>query len=119
MTKRSDHMWQVTIRECIQYSLTGACFRKISNKEVQFTEGGIQSAALLYKLLMAKTIIDTRATTCQFRSELSTLEAYMGTIGFNIEIFNLHVRNARMGLKARGQSADDLPHSVQGLSSRY
>ena len=94
--------------ECIQSSLTEACFHKISNEEAQFTEGGVQSAALLYKLLMAKAIIDTRATTYQFRSELSTLEAYMGTVGSNIELFNLHVRNARMGLKARGQSADDL-----------
>ena len=57
---------------------------------------------------MVKAIIDTRATTYQFRSELNTLEVYMDTVGSNIELFNLHVGNARMGLTTRDQSADDL-----------
>ena len=94
--------------ECIQSSLTEACFNKISNEEAQCTEGEVQSAALLYKLLMVKAIIDTRATTYQFCSKLSTMELYMGTVGSNIELLSLHVRNARMGLKVRGQSTDDL-----------
>ena len=57
---------------------------------------------------MAKTIIDNRAITYQFHSELSTLEVSMDTVGSIIELFNLHVRNVRMSLRARCQSADDI-----------
>ena len=32
----------------------------------------------------------------------------MGTINSNIELFNLHVKNAKEGLTARGESVNDL-----------
>ena len=83
-------------------------FLKISNEEAKYTEHTVKSAALLYKLLMKKAIVDTRATTYQFRSSLNNLENYMGTINSNIELFNQHVKNAKEGLTARGESVNDL-----------
>ena len=32
----------------------------------------------------------------------------MVTVHFNVELFNLHVKENRQGLKARGESTDDL-----------
>ena len=60
--------------ECIQSSLTNGYFRKISNEDEKFIKNGTKSSTLLYKLMMYKAIIDTRAMTYQFRSDLSNLE---------------------------------------------
>ena len=94
--------------ECLLASLTEGCFLKISNEEAKYTEKTVTSAALLYKLLMKKVIVDTRATTYQFRSSLDNFENIMGTINSNIELFNQHVKNTKEGLTARGESVNDL-----------
>ena len=94
--------------ECLQASITEGCFYKISNEETKYTINNTKSAVLLFQLLMSKAIIDTRATTYQFRADLSSLDTYMSIIGSNIELFNLHVKNSREGLKARGETVDDL-----------
>ena len=95
--------------ECILESITEECFHKIANEEDKYTLQDNESAALLYNLLMSKAIVDTRATTFQFRNYLDTLEEYMINLGSNIELFNIHVKNVKEGLKARGEIIDDLP----------
>jgi hypothetical protein len=65
-------------------------------------------AALLFKLLMQKAIIDTRATASLLRENLSSLDTYMSTVKSNIEQFNKYVKVNWEGLKARGESCDDL-----------
>ena len=57
---------------------------------------------------MTEAIIDIRATTYQFRAHLGSLDTYMANIGSNIELFNLHVKNSREDLKARGEIVDEL-----------
>ena len=52
---------------------------------------------------MAKTIIGTKATTYQFRADLGSLDKYMANIKSNIKLLNLHVKDPREVLKARGQ----------------
>ena len=99
--------------ECLLASLTEGCFLKISNEKNKYTielptKAKVKSAALLYKLLIQKAIVDTRATTYQFRSSLDNLENYMGIANSNIELFNMYVKNSREGLIARGETVDDL-----------
>ena len=48
--------------EYFQASITEGCFYKISNKEKKCTVNETKSTVHLFKLLMAKTIIDTKAT---------------------------------------------------------
>ena len=86
------------------------CFHKIANEESSYTIKGTneQSATLLYKLLMAKSIIDTVVTTYQSRNQLGSLEEYMTSVNSNIELYNMHVRSSTEGLKARWQTIDDL-----------
>ena len=57
---------------------------------------------------MVKAIIDTRATTYQFRHNLSNLDNYMYAVNSNIRMFNIHVKNSVEGLKARKEKANDL-----------
>lgn len=66
------------------------------------TKEKVKSAALIYTLLIQKAIVDTRATIYQFRSSLDSLENDVRTINSNIELFNMHVKNSREGLMARG-----------------
>ena len=94
--------------ECLLASLTEVCFYKISNEESKYMVNKVPSAALLYKLLMQKAIIDTGATTYKFRTSLNNLSTYMGTVNSNIELFNHHVKNAEEGLSARGETVNDL-----------
>ena len=94
--------------ECIMSSITEECFYKISNEDEAYTVDDTKIATLLYKLLMSKAIVDTRATNYQIKHNLANLENYMTNVNSNIELFNLHVKNSKEGLKARGEQADDL-----------
>jgi len=63
---------------------------------------------LLFKLLMQKAVIDTRATASLLRENLSSLDTYMSSIQSNIEDFNKYVKMNYEGLKARGERCDDI-----------
>ena len=89
--------------ECLQASITEGCFYKIFNEDPKYTINGTKSAVLLFKFLMAKTIIGTKATTYHFRADLGSLDKYMANIKSNIKLLNLHVKDPREVLKARGQ----------------
>ena len=64
-------------------------------------------ANLILKLIMNKTIIDTRAISA-FKSNLSSLNSFMSSCNSNIETFNTHVNHAVGSLQARGERVDDL-----------
>ena len=74
--------------EYLLASLTKGYFLKISNEKEKCTENLVKSAALLYKLLMKRAIVDTRAMTYQFRPSLDNFENYIGTVNSNIEVFD-------------------------------
>jgi len=69
---------------------------------------GKESGVLLFKLIMQKAVVDTRATSSFFRENLTSLDSYITTIDSNIELFNQYVNINRAGLQARGESTDDL-----------
>ena len=57
---------------------------------------------------MPTSIVVTRARIYQLYSSRDDLNNYMGTVNSNIELFDLHVRDAHEGLLARGQTVDNL-----------
>lgn len=97
---------------CIMASLTKEGRIKILAEQDKYHVGEGTNrracAALLFKLLMQKAIIDTRATASLLRENLSSLDTYMSTVKSNIEQFNKYVKVNWEGLKARGESCDDL-----------
>jgi len=101
---QNNHM----MAECLMASITDTCFYKISNEEEQYTSSGCKIASKLYKLILSKSVVDTTATTYQLRESLSALEDYMSHVNSNIELFNLRVKNDVEGLRARGETVDDL-----------
>ena len=94
--------------ECMLASIDEACFYKITNERKKCTVKDVKIASLLYKLLMTKAIVDTRAITYQFRNDLANLDNYMTLVNSNIEIINIPVKNTDEGLKVRGELVDDL-----------
>ena len=96
------------IIEFILTFTTEKSFHKIANEDAKYTLTGCKSTTLLCKVLMTKSIVDTRATTLHFWNILDSLEEYTINVGSNIEIFNMHVKYSEEGLKARGQTIDDL-----------
>ena len=92
----------------ITESISPKVRQKIGNNEAAFTVDGIRIGTLMFKLIMNKTIIDTRATAAAFRRDLSNLDIFMATCNSNIELFNEHVSTAVEGLRARDERVDDL-----------
>jgi hypothetical protein len=100
---------------CIMNTLTKTGMTKILAEREKYyvqqpnhPENTRPSGALLFKLLMQKAIIDTRATASLLRENLSSLDTHMSVVKSNIEDFNKYVKENYEGLKARGERCDDL-----------
>ena len=97
---------------CIMNSLTKDGQAKILAEQSKYHTGEGNnrrpSGPLLFKLLMQKAVIDTRATASLLRENLSSLDTYMSTINSNIEEFNKYVKTNYEGLRARGERCDDI-----------
>jgi hypothetical protein len=93
---------------CIKESLSDAGKLKILSESDKWKVNGKESGVLLFKIIMQKAVIDTRATSSFFRENLTSLDAYITTIDSNIELFNQYVNINRAGLQARGETTDDL-----------
>ena len=93
-------------------SLTEECSSKIINRPSEYTitigNVGHISAILLHKALMQRAIVDTRSTSSNFRTNLSSLDTYMPVVNSNIELFNSYVSSCIKGLEARGETSEDL-----------
>jgi hypothetical protein len=74
----------------------------------KYTVEGKESGPLLFKLLMQTAVVDTVATAEFYRANLSSLDTYIATVDSNIEIFNQYVKTQLAGLKARGETTNDL-----------
>lgn len=97
---------------CIMNSLTKDGQTKILSEQDKYHTGQGNdrrpSGPLLFKLLMQKAVIDTRATASLLRENLSSLDTYMSTINSNVKEFNLYVKTNYEGLRARGERCDDI-----------
>ena len=62
----------------------------------------------LFKLIINKAIIDTRATANHLRENITNLDTYMSTVNSGIEKFNLYVKVKVDGLESRGEHTDNL-----------
>jgi hypothetical protein len=102
----------IQMYHCISSSLTKEGRIKILAEQDKYHIGEGDNhkpcGPLLFKLLMQKAIIDTRATASLLRENLSSLDTYMAKIQSNIEEFNKYIKVNWEGLKARGERCDDL-----------
>ena len=73
---------------------------KVSVWKSQYKVNGIPSGNLLLKVIILESHFYTNATTTTIRTQLISLEAYIGTIGCAITSFNVHVKLLLAGLSA-------------------
>ena len=93
---------------CLWASLSAAAKRKLSLQREKFQCDGTGVGTLLLKLIIQTAYIDTRSTTMQLRSNLSSLDTYMLTVKYGISLFNDNVRGNLDGLAARGERSLDV-----------
>jgi hypothetical protein len=93
---------------CIKESLSDAGKLKILSESDKWKVNGKESGVLLFKIIMQKAVVDTRATSSFFRENLTSLDSYITTIDSNIELFNQYVNINHAGLQDRGEKTDDL-----------
>lgn len=105
-SRKSQHSYQMY--ECLVNSLTDSARVKLAPDSDQYTINGVRCGPLLYRYMMAKASVDTRATLSFIRENLSNLDTYIATVGSNITIFNEYVKRQRLSLKARGGVTHDL-----------
>ena len=98
----------VQMYHCIMESLTEEGKNKVLAETSKYTVQNELVGPLLFKLLIQKAIVDTRATASHMREQLTSLDAYMATVNSNVAVFNQHVKVNVEGLHARGQTTDDL-----------
>ena len=91
-------------------------FYKISNQEATFFIQGHKVVSLFYQLIMCKAIVDTTVTTYQLWESLANLENYTISVSFNVDVFDLHVKNDVECLHARWETMN---HIIVKLSKCY
>ena len=89
-------------------SLTDAGRLKIVTEGESYTVGGIKCGPLLFKFLMTKAAIDSRASISYIRENLASLDTYMSKVQSNIIMFNKYVKEQRTNLRACGGKTEDL-----------
>ena len=63
---------------------------------------------LIFKLMMQKAVINTRALATYLRENIINMDTYMSTVNLDIKNFNQYVKVNVDGLIARGERTDDL-----------
>jgi hypothetical protein len=81
---------------------------KVTVYKSEYTHLGFPSGALLLKIIIRESYIDTRATVRHLRAKLSALPQYLGTINYDISLFNRYVLDLLQQLSARGETTQDL-----------
>jgi hypothetical protein len=98
----------VQMGQCLVNFMTKAGKLKITKESGAYYVDGILSGPFLLKLILKKAIIDSRATSANLREQLTTLDSYMASVDCNMELFNQHVKEVVAGMRARGESTDEL-----------
>ena len=105
-TRAAQHQYQMY--ECLMKSLTDSACRSITAEKDKYQIDGRKCGPLLYKHLMNKAVVDTRATLSHIRENLANLDSYITTVNSNITMFNEYVNQQRIGLQVRGGVTHDL-----------
>ena len=63
---------------------------------------------LLLKVFIRESYLDTNSTTSGISSKLANLHNYLPTVGHDISLLNMNVKNQVYSLRARGEQTSDL-----------
>ena len=92
----------------LKESLAPEALAIIQNMQEQYYVDGKPDGPSLFKVIISKAHVDTRATSTVIRMNLSSLDTYILKINCNISTFNEYVRAQVYALAARGEQTQDL-----------
>ena len=94
--------------ELLLNSVTEKFHTKLVGHSKEYDVLGHSSGSLLFKLMISKAIVDTKATSSLHRERLMDLDKQMGRVNSNITEFNHFVKINMEALAARGEAMDDI-----------
>jgi len=68
----------------------------------------VPNGPMFLKMIIRTSTMDTRSTVFHIRENLNSLDTYMATVTYNIELFNQYVKGQTEALSARGETSSDL-----------
>ena len=108
---------------CLMASLAGPAKTRIQQCAAEYTvidtvstpAKSTFSGALLARIIIRQSYIDTPHTEREIRLQLGALDKYMVACNHDIELFNQHVKDLTLQLASRGTSSTDtLTHVLKG-----
>ena len=69
---------------------------------------GQPDGLMLLKFIIRESYVDTQATAAFIRQQLAALDEYIGTVDYDINKFNTHVKSLTRDLERRRQQSTDV-----------
>jgi hypothetical protein len=85
--------------ECLMGSLSKEGRERVTLNRTEYMVNDLPSGVLLTKIIIRESNIDTNATISHIRTELSSLDSHLPSVGQNIEKMNIHVKQLTKQLK--------------------
>ena len=98
----------IQLYSCLWASLSNEGKSKVNVHRSDYHIGEQRVGALLLKVIIRESHIDTNATVSHIRTQLSSLDTYLPTIGHDICKMNDYVTSLHDALMARGETSNDL-----------
>jgi len=105
----------VNLYQCLMNSLTPDAKATILQFQDEYTlvdpadsKRKLKSGALLFRIMVRESHIDTKFTSREVRLQLSSLDTFMIKCGSDLEVFTKHVNKLLMKLAAREETTEDL-----------
>ena len=68
----------------------------------------VPNGPMFLKTIIRTSTVDTRSTVFHIRENLNSLDTYMASVTYNIQLFNQYVKGQTEALSARGETSSDL-----------
>ena len=98
----------VQLYSCLWASLSNEGKSKVNVHRSDYHIGDQRVGTMLLKVIIRESHIDTNATVSHIRTQLSSLDTYLPTIGYDIGKLNDYVTSLHDALLARGEVSNDL-----------
>ena len=98
----------VQLYSCLWASLSNEGKSKVNVHRSDYHIGDQRVGTMLLKVIIRESHIDTNATVSHIRTQLSSLDTYLPTIGHDIAKLNDYVTSLHDALLARGEVSNDL-----------
>ena len=102
-TQNNDQLWH-----CLKNSLTASGTTNIITNSNKYHIRSNPCGYFLFKIILQKAIVDTRATASNMMENLYSIDNYIATSKYDINKFNKYIKIVYRNISARGERYDDM-----------